>query len=125
MPARAPDTSRAVGTEFVEEEGMKTLVATIVALALLVTARPAPAYVVAVTTSIPVRSLAADADLKAALRSAIEDVLRNAIAFLPTFVTVETARVVGDRLYILLVIADDEGEATLRALSVDAGPGTD
>jgi signal transduction histidine kinase len=109
----------------VEEEGMKTLVATIVALALLVTARPAPAYVVAVTTSIPARSLAADADLKAALRSAIEDVLRNAIAFSPTFVTVETARVVGDRLYILLVIADDEGEATLRALSVDAGPGTD
>jgi len=103
---------------------MKTLVATILALTVLVTARPTPAYVVTVATSIPARSLADDADLKAALRSAVEDVLRNAIAFAPTFVTVENARIVGDRLYILIVIGDDDGEATMRALSV-GGPGMD
>ena len=104
---------------------MRTLIATILALALLVTARPAPAYVVTVTTSIPARSLAADADLKAALWSAVEDVLRNAIAFAPTFMTVEDARIVGDRLYILIVIGDGDGEATMRALSVGDGPGMD
>jgi len=40
-------------TESRKEDGMKTLVATILTLALLVTAHPASAYVVAVTTSIP------------------------------------------------------------------------
>ena len=58
-------------------------------------------------------------------RSAVEDVLRNAIAFQPTFMTVENARIVGDRLYILIVIGDGDGEATMRALSVGDGPGMD
>jgi len=104
---------------------MKTLVATILTLALLATAHTASAYVVAVTTSIPAGSVEDDADLKAALRSALDDVLRHAIAFSPTFVTVQAVRIVGDRLYILLLIGDGDGEATMRALSVGAGTGTD
>ena len=119
------DTSRAAGTEPLEEGDVKTLVATILALTVLVPAPPAPAYVVTVATSIPAGTLADDADLKAALRSAVEDVLRNAIAFQPTFMPVENARIVGDRLYILIVIGDGDGEATMRALSVGDGPGMD
>ena len=38
------------------------------------------------------------------------DVLHHAIAFTPILVTLQTARVVGDRIYILLLIADGEGE---------------
>ena len=76
------DTSRAAGTEPLEEGDVKTLVATILAP-------------------------------------------RNAIAFQPTLMTVENARIVGDRLYILIVIGDGDGEATMRALSVGDGPGMD
>jgi hypothetical protein len=34
-------------------------------------------------------------------------------------------RVVGDRLYILIVGSDGDGEATMRALSGGDGPGMD
>jgi hypothetical protein len=98
---------------------MKTLLATIIGLAIVVVANPAPAYVVAITTSIPATSVADATDLKAALVSAIDDVLRHAIAFSPTFVTVLKARVVEDRIYILLLIGDSEGEEMMKKLSVE------
>src|SRR2546428_458023 len=100
---------------------MKTLLATIMGLAIVVVANPASAYVVAITTSIPATSVANDTDLKAALVSAIDDVLRNAIAFSPTFVTVLEIRVVDDRIYILLLIGDSEAEEMMKKLSVE-GP---
>ena len=52
----------------------------------------------------------------AALRSAIDDVLSHAVAFSPTFVTVQTARLVGDRVYILLLIGDADGEETIKTM---------
>src|SRR3989449_8588628 len=58
---------------------MKTLLATIMGLAIVVVANPASAYMVAITTSIPATSVADDTDLETALESAIDDVLRNAI----------------------------------------------
>jgi len=96
---------------------MKTLIAVVIGLALITTAYPAVAYVVAVTTSIPAQKVADDDDLDAALKSAVDDILQHAIAFSPTFVTVQSARVVGGRVYILLLIGDDEGMATLKELS--------
>jgi len=93
-----------------DEDGLKTLLATIIGLAIVAVANPASAYVVAITTSIPAKSVADDADLKAALVSAIDDVLRHAIAFSPTFVTVLKAWGVEDRIYILLLIGDSEGK---------------
>src|SRR5216110_3717247 len=57
-----------------------------------------------------------DTDLTAALRSAIDDVLSHAVAFSPTFVTVQTARLVGDRVYILLLIGDADGEETIKTM---------
>src|SRR5438309_8792046 len=83
---------------------MKTLLATIVGLAIVVVAA---------------KSVADDTDLKAALVSAIDDVLRHAIAFSPTFVTVLKARVVEDRIYILLLIGDSEGEEMMMKLAVE------
>ena len=67
----------------------------------------------------PAKSVADDTDLKAALESAIDDVLRNAIAFSATFVTVLKAWVVEDRFYILLLIGDSEGEEMMKKLSVE------
>jgi hypothetical protein len=100
---------------------MKTLLAaTLIGLAIVTFATPAAAYVVAVTTSFAATTIDDESDLAAALESAVDDVLSHAIAFSPTFATVETARVVGDRVYILLLIGDGEGEKTMKELSVDA-----
>jgi len=96
---------------------MKTLLATIFGLALVTAASPAAAYVVAIPTSISAESVADDTDLAAALRSAIDDVLSHAVAFSPTFVTLQTSRLVGNRIYILLLIGDAEGEKTMKTMN--------
>jgi hypothetical protein len=97
---------------------MKILLAvTLIGLATLMSATSAAAYVVAVPASFPVDAIDDDAELDAAIDSAVHDVLKHAIAFSPTFVTVQTARVVGDRVYILLLIGDGEGEALLKTMS--------
>jgi len=98
---------------------MKSLLPAIIGLAIAVFADPAAAYVVEITTSIPVASAVDDAQFRDALHSAIDDVLNHAIAFTPTVVTLESARVAGDRIYILLLIADGEGEETMKRLSAE------
>lgn len=95
---------------------MKSGLAVIIGLVIMTFTSTATAYVVEVTTSIPVATAADDARLKDALESAISDVLHHAIAFTPTVVTVHKARVVGGRIYILLLIADDDGEETMKRL---------
>jgi len=99
---------------------MKSLLAAIIGLAIAVFADPAAAHVVEITTSIPVASAVDDAQFRNALRSAIDDVLNHVIAFTPTVVTLQSARVAGDRIYILLLIADGEGEETMKRLSAEA-----
>ena len=64
------------------------LTAALIALAFVTYATPAAAYVVAVPMSVAASTMADDDDLKAAIRSAVDDVLSHAIAFSPTFVTV-------------------------------------
>ena len=96
--------------------GMKNVIAAIVGCALIALANPALAYVVQVTTSIDLTDVADKAQLRRAVESAVDDVLTNAITFSPTVVTVETARVVGDRMYLLLLIADADGEKTLEVI---------
>jgi len=107
-----------------EEDGMKSPLAAIIGLVIMIFASPATAYVVEVTTSIPVATAADDARLKDALESAIGDVLHHAIAFTPTVVTVHKTRVVGGRIYILLLIADEEGEKTIETF-LDHGARTE
>ena len=41
--------------------------------------------------------------------TAVKDALRQAVAFMPTLVVVEDARVVGGHLYLLVLAADSEG----------------
>jgi len=95
---------------------MKSLLTVLIALSLAAWATPATAYVVQITTSIPVESAGDDTQLEDALKSAVHDVLQHAIAFAPTLVAVRDARVVGDRVYILLLVADGEGEETIKEL---------
>jgi len=91
------------------------LLVLIVAVALLVPAPPAHASVAQVATSIPSAAIATDAQLQAAVAAAITDILKQAIAFAPSLVELQSAKLVGDRIYILLLIADPDGEETLKA----------
>jgi hypothetical protein len=96
---------------------MKGLIASIVALVITTVASPAIAYVAIVTTSVAVTSAADEAQLKTALESAVDDVLAHAIAFAPTVVTLEHVRVLGNRMYLLLLIADADGEKSIEIFS--------
>jgi len=100
---------------------MKTFLVAIVGLIVIALSTPAMAYVVEITTSIELASVADRDQLRGAVESAIADILTNAIAFSPTVVTVQNARVVGDRIYLLLLIADADGEKTLETIST-VGP---
>jgi hypothetical protein len=106
---------------------MKTLVAVAVALALVATAHVASAYVAVVGTAIPIPS-APDAErsagLEAVIWAAIRDVLEHAVAFTPTVVTIEDARIVGDRLHLLIFLSDEGGESITNPPSRDDGPGS-
>jgi len=96
---------------------MKGLVGALVALVIATAASPAAAYVVVVTTSVAVAEAGDEARLKTAVESAVRDVLAHAIAFTPTVVTLENARLVGDRIYLVLLVADADGEKSIEALS--------
>ena len=96
---------------------MKGLVASIVALVITAVASPAVAYVAVVTTSIPLPNTADEAQIETALDSAVDDVLAHAIAFTPTVVRLEIVRVVANRVYLLLLIADTDGEKSIEAFS--------
>ena len=99
---------------------MKILLAAMLVVgATVAKASPAAAYVVAVTTSVPASVIADDADLKDALKTAVDDVLAHAIAFRPTFVRVQATNVVRGRLYIMLLIGDREGEEAMSLLTAD------
>ena len=102
---------------------MKRLSAAL-AVALLLAAAPASAHVVQATTSLSLTEVDINDEpqLKQAVRSAVDEVLTNAIAFTPTLVALMGAQVVGERLYLSLLIADEEGEQTLDALE-KGGPG--
>ena len=98
---------------------MKPVLATIIGLAIAAFATTTSAHVVEVTTSIPAVKAADDADLKTALESAIDDAVRHAIGFAPTLVTLRNARLVGDRIYIVLLIVDHDGEELMKRLVTD------
>ena len=95
---------------------MKSLLTVLIGLGLAAWATPGSAYVAQITTSIPAASAGDDTQLEDALNAAVHDVLQHAIAFAPTLVAVRDARVVGDRVYILLLVADGEGEETIKEL---------
>jgi hypothetical protein len=101
---------------------MKTFSALVVGLAIVLFARVAPAYVVQVVTTAPLMgatSAEARSRLGDVVQSAIRDVLDHAIAFTPTVVRIQDARIIGQRLYLVLLLADADGEATLDGLGTD------
>jgi len=103
---------------------MKALIAAAAALGLAWVATPSDAYIVEVTTTIAVADADDQAQLREALQSAVDNVLKDAIAFTPTLVVLTRAMVVGDRLYVRLLIADQDGERTVEELGRGEGGGS-
>jgi hypothetical protein len=95
---------------------MKHLVAGAAALLTTWLAVPAHAHVVEVTTMVSVADAQDEAKLRAAVQAAIDGVLID-IAFTPTLVVLTRAVVVGDRVYVRVLVADEEGERAMRQLT--------
>src|SRR5437879_9620886 len=79
-------------------------------LALLATASPARAYVVEALTSVPADEAADKETLEQAIRAAVADIATHAVAFTPTIVSLLETKLVGDRIYLLVLLADAAGE---------------
>src|SRR5262245_51478468 len=91
----------------------------VVAMALglvLASSVPVSAYLVQVTTSVALDDAEDQHEVQSAIRGAIDEVLRDAIAFTPTLVVLTNAAIVGDRLYVRLLLADRDGERTYETL---------
>jgi hypothetical protein len=84
---------------------------------LLVMTSPAGAYLVEVTTSVAVSDANDRHVVQDAVMSAVDDVLKEAIAFKPTLIVLTNATIVGDRVYIRLLVADKDGERTFDELN--------
>ncbi|MGH7277470.1 MAG: hypothetical protein ACREJG_02180 [Candidatus Rokuibacteriota bacterium] len=97
------------------EASMKKILVGCAALALVALASPAAAAnLVELTTSVPVAEARSPETLEASLRDAVERVVAEEIEFTPALVGVVGARVVGDRIHIDLVVADEAGKAMLE-----------
>ena len=89
-------------------------------LALLITAGPARAYVIEALTSIPSAQGHDKANLERAIRAAVDDVATHAVGFTPTVVSLREARLIGDRIYLFVLITDAAGEEELQVLNAES-----
>jgi hypothetical protein len=92
------------------------IVAGFALLATLGAALPAAAHVVHVTTAIDIADIKSPHDFEQALHEAVLTAGKEAIAFEPSIVAVTGARVVGDRVLVSVLFADEAGRAMLEAL---------
>jgi hypothetical protein len=98
---------------------MKTLGTLVVALALAVAAETAQAHIVQFVTAVPMTAVDGVQDEAAVsniILTAVKDALRQTVAFMPTLVLVEDARVVGGHLILRVLAADTEGETLIQEL---------
>lgn len=89
---------------------------------LLLSASPATAYLIEVTTSVPVADTDDQDVVRQALLTAVDDVLKKAIAFPPAMVVLTSATLVNTRLYIRLLVADEDGARTFEELESSDEP---
>lgn len=85
-------------------------------LVVMTVAPPVLAHVVEAAASIPSEHGEDRETLDRAIQSAIDDLVAHAIAFEPTIVSLLDAKVVGDRIYLFVLIAGRDGEGAIRLL---------
>ena len=91
-------------------------------LAVLCTASPAAAYVIEALTSISADQATDKETLEQAIRTAVDDVAAHAVAFTPTVVLLRDAKLIGDRIYLFVLLADEAGEAEIHVLETGTVP---
>jgi hypothetical protein len=84
---------------------------------VLLTSSGAAAHLVEITTSVAVTGKEDQSALASAVMKAVDTALKDAIAFTPTLIVLTDATVVGDRLFLRLLVADQEGERTFDLLN--------
>jgi hypothetical protein len=91
----------------------------VVALALALSAQTAHAHIVEIITVVPMTAVDGvqdEAAVSAIILTAVKDAVRQAVAFTPSLVLVEDARVVDGHLYLRVLAADSEGETLMQEL---------
>ena len=88
----------------------------VLGLALLTTAGSAGAYVIEALTSIPASHAGDKAALEREIEAAVDDLASHAVRFRPTLVSLREAKLVGDRIYLFVLLADADGEAEIEAM---------
>lgn len=98
---------------------MKFLLVAIVIASAALFGAPADAHVVQAVSSFSIAELDVNdrPQFEQALKTAVNKVLQDTIAFEPTFIALTDAQVIGGRLYFKILIADEDGERTLTELS--------
>jgi hypothetical protein len=91
---------------------------------VLLTSSSAAAHLVEITTSVAVTGEEDRNALASAVMTAVDTALKDAIAFTPTLIVLTDATRVGDRLYLRLLVADQEGERTFDLLNAAPKPET-
>jgi hypothetical protein len=94
----------------------KTALMTGLGLAVLVVAAPAPAYVVEAVTAISAAEGEDRTRLEDAIQAAIDEVATHAVAFTPAVVALIDARLIGDRIFLFVLLADRDGERAIKVL---------
>jgi hypothetical protein len=94
-------------------------------IAILAVANLAAAHVVQVTTAVDLTDIRSPHDFERALQAAVEQAAHDAIAFEPTVVALTGARVLGDRVLVSVLFADEDGKAMLESLGAGGDPSDD
>lgn len=76
---------------------------------------PASAYLIEVTTAVPLNDTQDQDAVRRTLLAAVQDILTKAIAFPPALVVLTGATIVDTRLYIRLLVGDEEGRQAFEA----------
>jgi hypothetical protein len=77
---------------------------------------PAHPFVAMVATSVAAEAIDSDEHLDQAIDAALADMLK-AIAVRPTVLQLQKVLLVGDRIYLLVLVADVDGEEMLKGLT--------
>jgi hypothetical protein len=94
----------------------KTLLAALIGLGVTALAWPADAFVAEVATSVAADAIDSDERLDHAVQSAVTDML-EAIAVRLSVVQLRKVQLVGDRIYLLFLVADADGEELLKVFT--------
>src|SRR5262245_58112749 len=94
----------------------KTVLAALIGLGIISSAAPAHAFVAVVATSVAADTIDDDEQLGRAIQAALVNVLK-VITVRPSVLELQKVQLAGDRIYLLFLVADSDGEQMLRVFS--------